>query len=248
MSSIKRSFMKHGSTICTVSGVLLMLAGTVLAIKETSYALEHLKEEDIPEDAPKKEKVVRTVKATWKNYVLPTAFEVVGASLIFGGLNREIKNNQHLSGLLYASDIAYRNLQDKLDEKLTKKQVEEIKDELAEDKAKDNYTENVTIIHTDRGNHLFCDNVTGQFFRSSFEAVHHARETVRESANDNSYAKIGELLDLLGEHPCKIGERYWMSGSEIIQDWWETNFTLNGEEATAISYDMGHDPYQSEHA
>lgn len=240
MLDTKRSLYKHSPEICTAAGILSMLIGTVLAVKTTKSALKHIEEADISKNDSKKDKVIKTVKATWKDYAPAAACEIGGVLLLTRSNRQYAHRNKDLVNALYISETAYRNLQEKMDEKLTKKEVDEIRDSIEEDKAKKNYKEYRTEWITGDGNHLFCDNVTGQFFRSTYEEVHNAKETIRENTNATGYSKVGELLDMFGEHPCELGERYWISGSEIVDNWRETTFTLNGEEATAISYYWGH--------
>ena len=242
MVNIRRSIIKHGSTICTVSGVLLMLAGTVLAVKATGPALEHIKEDDIPEDAPKKEKIVRIVKATWKDYVLPASCEIVGVSLIFGGHRSQMTANRQLSNLLCASDIAYRNLQDKIDEKLTKKQAAEIRDSIAEDRVKnDPPSEEMLGMYNNTydGKHWFHDSMTGQYFRSTYEEVDKAFMRLNKKIDNEMYVQKNEFLLSLGEPASKDYEGLgWEMGEEV--DCRKTNMTFNGEIMTDIEYTEAH--------
>ena len=236
--NVKQSINKHSPAIYTAMGIVSILTGVVLAVKATKPALEHVKEADISEEDTKLDKAVKIIKVTWKDYVWPGLFIVCGTTSI---ICSDIKAMRHTSELanesLYFRTL-YRNLEDKLEETLPKKKVDEIRDSIAEDEAREHFKSYEPEQVTNNGKHLFCDNVTGQFFRSTYEEVHQARETVRESANDTSYAKIGELHQLFGEQPCAIGEWFWISGSEIVNGWRETTFTINGEEATAIFYDL----------
>lgn len=234
----KNSLHKHGPMICTTAGVVSMLTGLVLAVKATPKAVKKIEEAEIPEDATKKERVVETVKATWKDYVPAAICEVGGAGLIFGSARTYARRYADLSNLLYISETAYRNLQDKMGETLTKKQVNQINDEIAEDKIKENPPENSTIIITDRGNHLFFDTMTGQYFRSSFEEVHRVVNEINARINSEYYVQNNELIVSWGETPCKTFESLvWSSGEQI--DLRETNSTVNGEEVTALTYNIG---------
>ena len=242
---IRRSLMKHGSTICTVSGVLIMLAGTVLAVKATSSALEHLEEEDISEDAPKKERVVRTIKATWKDYALPATCEIVGASLIFGSHKSQLATNRQLSNLLCASDIAYRNLQDKIDEKLTKKQAAEIRDSIAEDEVKKNPPSEEMLgmyKNTYDGKHWFYDTTTGHYFRSTYEEVDKIFIKLNKKIDNELYVQKNELLIDLGEPGSSDYEKFgWETGEEVEMT--PSNMDFNGEIMTAITYTKPHQLY-----
>lgn len=235
----KKSLSKHAPTIYTTTGIASMILGTILAVKSTKSALKHIEEADIPEDATKKERAVSTVKAVWKDYLPSVVCEASGVILLVGANKTYARRNANLANALYISETAYRNLQDKLDEKLSKKQVNEIRDSLAEDKIKENPPENNTIIVTDRGNHLFFDTMTGQYFRSSFEAVHRTINDINAAINREYHVQFNELIYDWGEMPCKTFEKmYWEPGDQIYVR--ETTSTINGQEVTALEYELGH--------
>lgn len=235
----KRSLSKHAPAICTAAGITSMFVGAVLAVRATKPALKHIEEADIPEDASKKERAVGTVKAVWKDYAPAAACEIGGAALLIGSNRMSSNRNVNLANALYISETAYRNLQDKLDEKLPKKQADEIRDSLAEDKIKENPPENNTIIITDNGNHLFFDAMTGQYFRSSFEAVHRTVNEINAMINRELYVQANLLIIEWGETPNKTFEKmYWETGEQIEVR--ETTMTLNGQEVTCLEYDPGH--------
>lgn len=238
MFRFKKSLRKHAPVICTTAGVASMVVGVVLAVKKTPEAMEKLESADISEDSTKKERAVETVKATWKCYVPAAICEIAGATLIFGSTRVYSNRYAALSNMLCVSETAYKNLQDKMEEKLTKKQVNEIKDSLAEDEIKENPPENSTIIITDKGNHLFFDSMTGQYFRSSFEEVHRVINEINARINAEYYVQNNELILSWGETPCKTFEKLtWSSGEQI--DVRESNATINGEAVTSLSYNIG---------
>lgn len=238
----KKSLSKHAPAICTATGIVSMFVGAVLAVRATKPALKHIEEADIPEDASKKERAVGTFKAVWKDYTPAAICEIGGAALLIGSSRAYANRNANLANALYISETAYRNLQDKLDEKLTKKQVNEIRDSLAEDKVRENPPENNTIIITDNGKHLFFDAMTGQYFRSSFEAVHRAVNDVNAAINRELYVQANVLITEWGEIPCKTFEKmYWETGEQVYLR--ETTMTMHGQEVTCLEYDVGHMDY-----
>lgn len=235
----KRSLYKHSPAICTGAGIISMLTGAVLAVRATKPALKHIEEADISKKDSKKDKIVKTVKATWKDYAPAAACEIGGVLLLAGSNRQYAHRNANLANALYISETAYRNLQEKLDEKLPKKQVDEIRDSIAEDKIKENPPENNTIIVTEKGNHLFFDAMTGQYFRSSFEAVHKTVNDINAAINSEYYVQANELISDWGEMPCKAFERlYWSTGEQVYVR--ETTCTMNGQEVTCLEYDIGH--------
>lgn len=238
MLKFKKSLYKHGPAICTTAGVLSMFTGLILAVKATPKAMENIEEAEIPEDAEKKEKLVSTVKATWKDYLPAAICEFGGAGLIFGSARTYSRRYADVSKMLYISETAYRNLSNSIEDKLTKKQINEIKDGLAEEKIKENPPENNTIIVTDKGNHLFFDGMTGQYFRSSFEEVHRVINDINARINSEYYVQNNELIVSWGETPNKTFEKLtWSPGEQIEVH--ETNSTINGEEVTALTYNIG---------
>lgn len=231
----RKFFHKHGPGICTATGVLQMTVATVLAVVKTPAAMQHIEEADIPEDATKVEKAKEVVKACWKDYTPSVLLEVAGASLIFGSKKTLSRRSADLSNMLLISETAYRNLQDKMEEKLTKKQITDIRDSIQEDKVKENPPENHTIIITDKGNHMFYDTMSGQYFRSSFESVDEAIFKIRNRLlrEDVCY---NELLYEFGANQTPMFNRVgWLMGADPCIR--KTNITVNGEAITTIDAD-----------
>ena len=242
MLKAKRSLIKHGPEICTVAGVLSMLVGTVLAVKATEPALEHIDEAEIPEDAGKKEKAVAIVKATWKDYTPAAICEIGGIGLIFSANRTYSARNANLANMLYVSETAYRNLQNKLEEKLPMKQVDDIRDSLAEDRVKANpisddiYNEHINSYD---GKQWFHDSMTGQYFRSTDAAVDRIFIDLNNKILDELYVQHGELLMTLGEASGKMFETNgWEIGEKV--DVRKTYMTCNGEVMVDIEYTRPH--------
>lgn len=231
----RKFFHKHGPGICTTAGVLQMTAATVLAAVKTKDALKHIESIDISEDATKFEKAKEVTKACWKDYAPAVFLEMAGATLIFGSKRTLTRRSAELSNMLMLSETAYRNLQNKMEEKLTKKQITEIRDSIAEDRVKEDPPENHTIIITDRGNHMFYDSMSGQYFRSSFEAVDSAitkisKRLIKEDVTYN------ELLYEFGANQTPMFNKVgWIMGDEPYIR--KTNITVNGEAITTIDAD-----------
>ena len=231
----RKFFHKHGPGICTTAGVIQMTSATVLAVLKTKQALEHIEEANIPEDATKIEKAKEVTKACWKDYAPALALEMGGALLIFGSKRTLSRRSSELSNMLMLSETAYRNLQNKMEEKLTKKQITEIRDSIAEDKVKQDPPESHTIIITDRGNHMFYDSMSGQYFRSSFESVNNAIYEIRNKLLKEDVC-YNELLYEFGANQTPIFNRVgWLMGTDPCIR--QTNITVNGEAITTIDAD-----------
>lgn len=236
--SARESLVKHGPAVCTALGIASMLAGAVLAVKETPTAIERIKEADIPEDASKKDKAVGTVKATWKNYILPVSLEILGIGLISGSAKTYSRRYADLSNVLYISETAYRNLQNKMEEKLTEKQVEEIRSSIAEDRIKENPPERHDILPSPKGEHLFYDAMTSQYFYSSIEEVKRVVNSINARINSEYYVQCNEFIASLGERAFKTFELLsWGTGEQI--DLKEDYIVLNGEPVTVLEYNLG---------
>ena len=239
----KTALHKNAPTIYMTTGIISMIVGTVLAVKITEVAKEHVEEENIPEDAPKKEKVVRTIKATWKDYMPAAVCEIGGILLLIGSNRSYAHRNANLANALYISETAYKNLQDKLEEKLPKKQVAEIRDSIAEDRMnEDPIDEDILKKYSGPydGKHWFYDITTGQYFRSTDEELAKAFNRVNARLSSELYIQKGELLMELGENSGKDYENIgWEMGEQI--EYWSTHTTRNGEVWTAIEYSKAHD-------
>lgn len=236
--STKQSLIKHGPAICTTLGIVSMVAGAVLAVKETPTAVERIKEADISKDAKWKEKAVGTIKATWKNYILPVSLEVTGICLIGGGAKTYSRRYADLSNVLYISETAYRNLQKKMEEKLSEKQVEEIRSSIAEDKVKADPPERHDILPSPNGEHLFYDAMTSQYFHSSIEEVKRVVNDINARINREYYVQCNEFIASLGERAFKTFELLsWGTGEQI--DLREDYIVLNGEPVTVLEYNLG---------
>lgn len=234
---------KHSPAICTAAGILSMLAGVVLAVKATKPAIKHIEEADIPEDASKKEKAVSVVKAVWKDYVPTAVCEIGGIALIVNSDIKAAQRNALIANNALYFETAYKNLQDKLEEKLPKKKVDEIRDSISEDRMLENLPDDIqygTYKPSYDGKIWFYDELTGHYFRSTYEAVD---KTFTKFANDlvrERWIEQSQLLAELGESGGKEFDKVGWEMGEILEILHKSHTEFNGEVLCSIEYTYPH--------
>ena len=189
---------KKAPEICAGVGLGCFVATTVSAVSVTPKAskmLEEKKEELQTEELG----AVETVKTVGKLYLPSIALGATGAAFVVGSVRTSNRRYLALStsyDLLRNFTNTYR---EKVIETIGEKKDKKIRDAIAEDSvAKD--SGNSPVVITNRGNVLFKDSLTGQYFRHDIDKV---KSLAIEAANQQlsmpeGYISVYEWLMSLG--------------------------------------------------
>lgn len=191
--------------------------------------------EELGPDAKWYEKVKVAAPVYWPAVLM----FLMSSGCVVGGLKVGEKKAAIMASLYSASEASIRRLEEKMVEKLGPEKAKELHDKAAEELAKENPPAPNKIIETGNGNKLFFELMTGQWFRSSYEAVKNAQadfnlmiaDPQKEKKLDWNdwadfigieHAKFGEyfmfdkesplLVNITDDHESETGEQYYILG------------------------------------
>ena len=159
---------------------------------------------DPEEKAARKAETIDTIKEMAPLVLPPIVLGVMAITCATGGYAKSSKKIAALSAAYNFSEKALADYTEKAKEMLGDKKAEAIKDEANIKHVREAYSSGGAehIINTGKGNVLFFDKITGQFFRSDWEAIRAAVNTVNANYNAGYYDEdeipYAELLAELG--------------------------------------------------
>ena len=198
-------WVKHNSTKLLAGGAIATeIAGFWFMHKEAPVARERL--DELPPDAKWYEKV----KVAGPVYLPAIGMLVLSCGCIVGGCALGERKAAIMAGLYSASEASIRRLEQKLVKEIGPEKAKELHAAAAEDLAKANPPKPNDILETGFGNKLFYERMTGQWFRSSYEAVKNAQAdfNLMLSNNDGKEYDFNEWLDTLGINHATFGEYF----------------------------------------
>ena len=161
---------KHSPEILTGVGIAGMIAGTVLAVKQTPKALELMgeKKEELGEE---KLTVIEVVKTTWKCFLPIVVIDTISIICLIGADSVNLKRNMALMTTYALSETALKEYKDKAIEIVGKEKNREIIDAVAKDKISQNPVSKQEVIVTGKGNVLCYETLSGRYFESDINAL-----------------------------------------------------------------------------
>lgn len=234
----KLKLSKHSPAILTGVGIAGMITATVLAVKATPKALQ-LIEDAKDELQTDKLTVGETIKATWKCYV-PAAVTCVasGGCLIFAN-SVNTRRNAALATAYQLSQTALSEYREKVVETIGEKKEQGIREKISEDRIKNNPVKENNIVITQKGNTLFMDPLSGQYFRSDIEQIRKIINEVNAGMMRDAfgYISLNEFYDDLGLEHASIGDELgWNVASGLIDVGFHAKLTEDDEPCIVLDY------------
>ena len=210
MRIISKFASQHSPTILTVIGVGLMIGGVVVTIVEAPKAKEDLDILEMDEELSHKEYVKEKARVIAKYYWKTATMTLGGAGIIFWGHKISLGRTAAALAAYGISEDKLRKLEDKIIEMDGEKHLQKVKDEINKEKILNTPPlAEEKVIHTGKGDILFMDSITGQKFRSSYEAVRRAINTLNADmlSNIDMTVSLNTWLGYLGCDSVDIGEK-----------------------------------------
>lgn len=191
---------------CTIVGIISCGIAAWKNSPKAQEVLDRHKEamNDIPEDdkEARRAETFETVKEMAPLVIPPVVLGGMAIACAAGGYVKSSKKIAALSAAYSFSEKALADYTEKAKEMLGDKKAEAIKDEANIKQAREAYNSGggrEHIINTGKGNVLFFDRVTGQFFRSDWESIRAAVNDVNaRSSRYDDEIPYGDLLEALG--------------------------------------------------
>ena len=206
---VSRFASKHSPTIFVIFGVACMTGAVVKTIVEAPKAKEELDILDDVENVPHKVYFKEKTKIIVTHYWPTTVMVIGGAGMIFWGHKISLGRTAAALAAYQMSKDDLKRLEEKIVEMDGPKHLEKAKDEINKDRVMNTNLEEDAIIHTGKGNTLFIDSITGQPFRSSFDAIDRAVNALNAEIHSDPEltASLNSWLDLIGARYSKVGDK-----------------------------------------
>ena len=192
---------KHNSTKLLAAGAITAEAlGFYFMHKEAPIVRDRL--EELPKDA----KLYEKVKVAGPVYLPAIGMLVLSTGCIIGGCAAGERKAAIMASLYSASEASLRRLEKKVVEEIGPEKAQELHDKANEELAQMVPPRPEDIKCTGKGNVLFFEKMTGQWFRSSLAAVKNDAADYNAYVTSNCWADFNDWLDCLGIERANLAE------------------------------------------
>ena len=167
---------KHSPEILTGIGIAGMITTTVLAVKATPKALKLM--DDARYDKEEDLTVPEKVKVTWKCYIPATLLGLASVGCLIGANSVNLRRKAALATAYKLSETALAEYKEKVIETVGEEKAKDIRSAIAKDKMEKNPVTKSEVIITDKGESLFCDSISGRYFKSDMNTIEKAVNTI----------------------------------------------------------------------
>lgn len=240
---------KNSPVILTGCGIAGFITTVIFAVKATPKATKAIE----CAQTYKEEKLTKTevVKAAWKYYIPTVGMGVVSTACIIGGQSMNLRRNATLAGLYSLSEAKLKDYQDAIVETVGEKKAEAVKDKVEEKLMSSNPVEKHNVISTGKGDTLFFEPKTGQYFRSDPEAVRHCENDLNQDIlhGGGGDATLNDFLFLLGLEQAELADKVgWTSEHLLRLTQFGSQVASNDEPCLILRYDVYPTMYSSGYA
>lgn len=234
---------KHSPEILTGIGIAGMITTVVLAVKATPKAMElidsetHDRHYEHNDDTPLTKMDV--VKVAWKPYIPAVISGTASIACLIGANSVNARRNAAIATAYKLSEAALSEYKDKVVEVIGEKKEKVIREKIAEDRLEKNPVNNSQIFMTEKGNTLFLEPISGQYFRSDIEIVKKTINELNEGMLNSpfGYLSVNDLYDALGLEQTSTGDDLgWCVSKGIIKFDIHAKVAKNGEPCIVLDY------------
>lgn len=241
---------KHSPEILTGIGIAGMITTTVLAVKATPKALELIKEAEqskkdettgLRQDGIKSTKLkpVEVVKVTWKCYIPATLLGLASVGCLIGANSVNLRRKAALATAYKLSETALAEYKEKVIETVGEEKAKDIKSAIAKDKMEKNPVTKSEVIITDKGESLFCDSISGRYFKSDMNTIEKAVNTINRRLLNEMSVSLTEFYSEIGLSPTSLSEELgWNMNDGQIEIDFSSQITDDGRPCIYIEYEI----------
>lgn len=248
--SVQSTLTKHSPEILTGIGIAGMITTTILAVKATPKALALIEQERedraIDRDrgvdecfAPVDISRVDMVKLAWKPYIPAAVTGVASVMCLVGASSVHLRRNAAITAAYKLSETALTEYREKVVETIGEKKEKVVREKIAEDKLEKNPVNESQVFLTEKGNTLFLEPISGQYFRSDLEFIKRAINELNATMLNSpfGYLSMNELYDALGLEQTSRGDDLgWCVSKGIIKFDIHAKVAKNNEPCLVIDY------------
>ena len=192
---------KHSPEILTGIGIAGMLSTTILAVRATPKALvlieEKKREKKFAGEQPELTKI-EVVKTAWKPYIPAAVTGTASVACLVGASSVNARRNAALAAAYALSETTLADYKEKVVETLGEKKAQAVKDAIAKDKIENDPVTRKEVVLTDKGETLFYESLSGRYFKSDYESIRSAVNTLNEQLLLDDYITLNEFYEAIG--------------------------------------------------
>jgi hypothetical protein len=228
---------KHSPEILTGIGIAGMITTTVLAVKATPKALKLM--EDAQYDKEEDLTVPEKVKATWKCYIPATLLGLASVGCLIGANSVNLRRKAALATAYKLSETALAEYKEKVIETVGEEKAKDIRSAIAKDKMEKNPVTKSEVIITDKGESLFCDSISGRYFKSDMNTIEKAVNTINRRLLNEMSVSLTEFYSEIGLSPTSLSEELgWNMNDGQIEIDFSSQITDDGRPCIYIEYEI----------
>jgi hypothetical protein len=223
---------RNASDLLLVGGVGCILAGGILAIKQTPKAIRLLEKK-------KDHTTVEKVKTLTPLYIPSILLTGVGITQIV--CSRNITNNK-LAAVATAytmSESAFRTFKEKVRDAVEPEKYEEIKKEYAAERLRKDPIVNKEVIIQPKGDVLIYDSMSGRYFKGSMDRINQAVNLLNKRMISEMTILLNDFYSEIDIPPIKVGcDVGWTIDQHLIEIDVTSSIADNGEPCLVIDYEV----------
>lgn len=228
---------KHSPEILTGIGIAGMITTTVLAVKATPKALKLM--EDAQYDKEEYLTVPEKVKVTWKCYIPATLLGLASVGCLIGANSVNLRRKAALATAYKLSETALAEYKEKVIETVGEEKAKDIRSAIAKDKMEKNPVTKSEVIITDKGESLFCDSISGRYFKSDMNTIEKAVNTINRRLLNEMSVSLTEFYSEIGLSPTSLSEELgWNMNEGQIEIDFSSQITDDGRPCIYIEYEI----------
>ena len=228
---------KHSPEILTGIGIAGMITTTVLAVKATPKALKLM--DDARYDKEEDLTVPEKVKVTWKCYIPATLLGLASVGCLIGANSVNLRKKAALATAYKLSETALAEYKEKVIETVGEEKAKDIRSAIAKDKMEKNPVTKSEVIITDKGESLFCDSISGRYFKSDMNTIEKAVNTINRRLLNEMSVSLTEFYSEIGLSPTSLSEELgWNMNDGQIEIDFSSQITDDGRPCIYIEYEI----------
>lgn len=171
---------------------------------------------------------------TWKNYIPAAASTVTTVGAVIMANQIGSRRAAAIAAAFKLSEELNGEYKQKIKEKFGAKKEEEVRAELTKERTERTPgAETIIIVGSEA---VFLDELSGRWFKSDMESVRKAVNDINYKINQEIYASVSDLYELLGLDRTKFSDELGWNGDELLELEYTPVMMNDGRPAIGISF------------
>lgn len=229
--NIQKLLTKNAPDLLLATGVVSMIGGGILGIKQTPKALKILEEKE-------DDTLVEKTKSVAPLYIPSIVLTGVGITSIICSRNMTNKKLAAMATAYTVSETAFKAYRNKVKDLVEPEKFEEIKKEVARETLKKDSIKDKEVYMTSQPESLIYDEASGRYFRGSIEQIERVVNMLNKRMMNDMSIQLNEFYTELGLEPIKLGvDLGWTVEHELIEVTFTGSIADNNEPCIVMHYD-----------